>query len=1493
MAIGGEFPRRRKSPACLPWIAILALLAPLAMGEAIVELQGDWKRHDADRTLQQQIGLASEIASYTLAYDISIPAGTPEGRCTSRIQVNKQVPLGMTAPINANWYYQSFLGVRVDDLSLHDVPLSFRTVRSGGSDGMIEGEWKTPKGPVYLRLAIRGGDDKLLMQVAMAPETAAKRLEVSLLAYPQAFQKPWDRQMITATRDLPAQQNVTLDPARENWALYYDGRMTREHVGGGPCGVAYVPDEVEPVRVGLGPYSISTRLVATADSRKVTVGLWDFTPIADASVMAEHLRRDGGLIAKDLAAVASSDWHKPLAGPSLSASYAGFLATTAKKRFEPTPFDQMTGEFVTPHLRWAKPLAGGPVRALFVAPRWNQRETVEVAQRLDLAYDTVSFCKPDAVLDPGLYLYDSYDVYGYPRKTQASVIMELSDKLSAPRDALVLSGFKPEIIPDYVRRRIIEKTREGTGLILLGSANKMLDQFGDGLEPATWHCEGIPVDRLPALDKMIADKKAVWNAFTFGKGRVLAFNYATGGHGGLSLTPSLPADAPDVIGYYDYYHSLFCRGVLWAANRILPAAVDFPGDGKLRVRSTRPVKNAQLEMLVHDPARGYRQHAKMTIDIAEGDSTHALPDIGPSRGPRYTSVWLRDNGAIIAWSTGYADIPSAPLIAAIELNKPVATAGETVGGTIRLGDIPEDASLAIELWDSRGRLLASKTVAPTTSTVPFEFTLPRPVSIVHEIRARLTVAGSIIDQRVAEFSAPDQSIDDFHFLAWCGAGNNAIDHAIMRALADGGIDWIDNTGMTGATETTARALVRNAAKCGMRSIPYATRIHSDQMSDRVRKPCLTDPAHLKRWADDLRGRARGAAPYGPPGYTLGDENFLVSKAPLDVCISPTCLAGFREWLKRRHGSLDALNAVWRTGYRDWQDVVPATCDEVRKTPEHWPRWADHRMFMSRVFSDAHSLGRETIRQEDPKARVGFDGLFTLDSWHGYDFYRLCKACDLVQVYALHNPSQLEYLRCWHLPGAIVGSWFNELGNRDEISARRLGWHLLFHDFNSSWYWSAYRTGPALLFPDLRPTPEFQWLQSSHAEIMGGVGKLLMRAKRQHDGIAIHYSQASVYANTLLSRPMDSAQLSAFALLLEDLGLQYDVVAYEQIEQGCLANYKALFLPASTALSTREADAMRKFVEAGGLLVADTTPGILDDHCRLLERGLLDDVLGIARSGLPVGKDTAKIRVISEQPGAELPVTAHDVGLKAAASTPRAMAGDTPAVLENRAGNGRAVLLNFAIEQYTGLRLAGQGISVRDYMRGLICQDDLRPMVRVVTDDGDVPACEIVRYADGPIEYVCLLTDNACANVKAEDVEIRLPHASFVYDVRARQSMGQCKTTKTRLLPGDPKVYALLPYGISDVGLFPASAKVRAGTPASFDAKINAGGKTPRRHCFRIEVLDPEGKTVRHYAQNVLAEDGHAKISIPLAMNDRAGQWQVQMTDVATGRSAKSTLEVTP
>ncbi len=50
------------------------------------------------------------------------------------------------------------------------------------------------------------------------------------------------------------------------------------------------------------------------------------------------------------------------------------------------PYGVLTGNYVSPHIKWAKPLYGGKLRVLVMAPTWTHRETVELAQRLSIDY---------------------------------------------------------------------------------------------------------------------------------------------------------------------------------------------------------------------------------------------------------------------------------------------------------------------------------------------------------------------------------------------------------------------------------------------------------------------------------------------------------------------------------------------------------------------------------------------------------------------------------------------------------------------------------------------------------------------------------------------------------------------------------------------------------------------------------------------------------------------------------------------------------------------------------------------------------------------------------------------------------------------------------------------------------------------------------------------------------------------------------------------------
>ncbi|MFI9748506.1 beta-galactosidase [Streptomyces collinus] len=111
-----------------------------------------------------------------------------------------------------------------------------------------------------------------------------------------------------------------------------------------------------------------------------------------------------------------------------------------------------------------------------------------------------------------------------------------------------------------------------------------------------------------------------------------------------------------------------------------------------------------------------------------------------------------------------------------------------------------------------------------------------------------------------------------------------------------------------------------------------------------------------------------------------------------ACYCELCAEAFRQWLRDRHGTLDALNDAWCTTfwshrYTDWDQIEPPNA-----LTEHW-RGPDHTAFQGNTldyfrFTTDALLGcflaeKEAIRAHDPDTPVttNFMGLFRPLDYH--------------------------------------------------------------------------------------------------------------------------------------------------------------------------------------------------------------------------------------------------------------------------------------------------------------------------------------------------------------------------------------------------------------------------------------------------------------------------------------------------------------------------------
>jgi len=269
------------------------------------------------------------------------------------------------------------------------------------------------------------------------------------------------------------------------------------------------------------------------------------------------------------------------------------------------------------------------------------------------------------------------------------------------------------------------------------------------------------------------------------------------------------------------------------------------------------------------------------------------------------------------------------------------------------------------------------------------------------------------------------------------------------------------------------------ARADLRPLPYITRYAQEAFgatpTDLVRHPCLTDPACREEESRNLVERTHACRRFSPLAYSLGDENFLIfGPGELDVCFSPTCIADFRQWLRDQYGTVAALNEEWGTTYPSFDEVEPLTLEEAQKTGQV-PRWADHRMHMEDVFTRMHTFARGIIQREDPGARVGMDGIWYPTSRNGYDWWKLVRSLDVMNVY--WDPACWALVRSFARPGMLTGGWYGGYGgHRDtminELDQRYFPWQFLFSHFNSAWFFDVVTSwGPdSGIAADLSPYP---------------------------------------------------------------------------------------------------------------------------------------------------------------------------------------------------------------------------------------------------------------------------------------------------------------------------------------------------------------------------------------------------------------------------------------
>jgi hypothetical protein len=426
----------------------------------------------------------------------------------------------------------------------------------------------------------------------------------------------------------------------------------------------------------------------------------------------------------------------------------------------------------------------------------------------------------------------------------------------------------------------------------------------------------------------------------------------------------------------------------------------------------------------------------------------------------------------------------------------------------------------------------------------------------------------------------------------------------------------------------------------------------------VRDYCLDDP-QWREWAcGEMQRVARKNMPNGPLAYNIRDElSTTISANPFDYDFNPITLQKFREWLKTQYRDLDALNAEWDTRFATWEEVKPFTTDQIknrmasgdaiprgkpdwqaleklkfdpveaRKNPARWnfSPWCDFRTYMDNSLAGALGEIRAAARKVDPNTPVGIEGMQAASAFGGYDLYRLSRELDWAEPYDIGNARE------------ILGSFMRgkpmltTVGEADANHARRRLWHLLLEgDRGCIVWWS--EDCIDWKSDDYKLTPRGAALAPVLREMRSPLARVLLRATRVYDPIAICYSQPGIQVDWLLESTVDGSTWlrrfssyesehnrmmkarDAWLKALEDDGYSPQFVSSEEIESGLLEPGRFAALVMSEALATSDAMDEKVWWPPLGFssvigpwtrrtVFSEGIPGLFDEHGKLREGAL--------------------------------------------------------------------------------------------------------------------------------------------------------------------------------------------------------------------------------------------------------------------------------------------------
>jgi beta-galactosidase len=519
-------------------------------------------------------------------------------------------------------------------------------------------------------------------------------------------------------------------------------------------------------------------------------------------------------------------------------------------------------------------------------------------------------------------------------------------------------------------------------------------------------------------------------------------------------------------------------------------------------------------------------------------------------------------------------------------------------------------------------------------------------------------------------------------------------------------------------------------------------------------------------------------------------NWVWFNTPVEFCYCPHTQARFREWLKARYRTLEALNGSWYRTFTSWNDPEAPRYGTILSYTD----FIDWKTFVAVKLQEDLKLKADAsaprgVRLVSSHSDAPAVMLSPLSGFGNPDDWWMTQVVDHygTSIYPKHAAAATPWSPV-RLTSALDGIrsaardrgwWMGELQAGQGATGVRVAAPVTGADLRL-WGWAAISRGA-------RAISYYAWYPMSSGYESNGYGMIELdgtvteRAKiagefagvvarnaalfapmRPHPSrVAVLYNRLSylVGGNTVApGTVVRNSMLGIYRALFEQ-NIQTDFVHPDEITGGVASQYDVIYLSYPLMLQQPVADALKAYVRGGGTLISEARPAWNNErgyaNTRIPGAGL-DEVFGarekelrspeaVTFTGEPdLDGDLAPLRgrVFNGLAFAEhLEVTGPSTRVLARFPAGRAAKGD-PAIVMSRYGSGRAILIgtfpSAAFEQDPEkMRASGE------LLQRLVASAGVAPEVRI---DG-APGLVEARFLESPGALLFIAINHADAPQK--------------------------------------------------------------------------------------------------------------------------------------------------